>query len=120
MFDSDSNRRYPANEIHRFMDHYHRLTSSESEYIAQRALYLIHPKFRTTRRSPALIHDLGLIKRVQSVPLPSSIAFACLPERTDQLSDGTVALTTGWVNHDNAFASISVNVDWIRGMIRSN
>jgi Trypsin len=105
MFDSNTHRLFVANGIHLFMGHYHRLSSSDDEYIAQPALYLVHPKFRISRLSPAPVHDLALIKLVQPVPLSPSIAVACLPERTDQLVDGTLAFTAGW-GHSSPSSSV--------------
>jgi hypothetical protein len=96
MFDNKINRVYPANGINLHMGHYDRLRSSEDEYITQPSLYLIHPKFRISRISPAPIHDIALIKLARPVPISSSINIACLPESSDQLKDGTLAFTAGW------------------------
>ncbi|CAF4843454.1 unnamed protein product, partial [Rotaria sp. Silwood1] len=96
MFDTKTNRLYPAEGINLFMGHYDRLRTSQTEYIQQPVLYLIHPKFRISRISPAPIHDLALIKLARSVPLSRSINIACLPESTDKLNDGTLAFTAGW------------------------
>ena len=96
MFDGKSNRLYPAEGIHLYMGHYDRLSTSQTEYVTQPILYLIHPKFRISRISPAPIHDLALIKLARPVPLSSSIDIACLPEVTDQLKDGILGYTAGW------------------------
>jgi hypothetical protein len=96
MFDSKANHLYPTDGINLYMGHYDRLSTSYNEYIAQPALYLIHPKFRISRISPAPIHDLALIKLAKPVPLSNAINIACLPESTDQLNDGTLAFTAGW------------------------
>ncbi|CAF1187093.1 unnamed protein product [Rotaria sordida] len=96
MFDSKTNRLYPAHGINLFLGHYDRLRTSQNEYIKQPILYLIHPKFRISRISPAPIHDLALIKLARPIPLSNSINIACLPESTDKLNDGTLAYTAGW------------------------
>ncbi len=96
MFDSKTDRLYPTNGIALYMGHYSRVSTSRNEYITKPSLYLINPKFRISRSSPAPIHDLALIKLPQPVPLSSSINIACLPEPTDQLKDGTLAYTAGW------------------------
>ena len=69
MFDSKTNRLYPANGVNIHMGHYDRMSSSKDEYITQPSFYIIHPKFRISRISPAPIHDLALIKLAQPVPL---------------------------------------------------
>ncbi|UJR09264.1 hypothetical protein I4U23_013510 [Adineta vaga] len=96
MFDSKTNRLYPAEGINLYMGHYDRSRTSRKEYVRQPVLYIIHPKFRISRISPAPIHDIALIKLAQPVPLSSSINTACLPETTDKLNDGTLAYTAGW------------------------
>ena len=96
MFNGKINRLYPANGINLYMGHYDRLSSSQNEYVTQPIRYFIHPKFRITRSSPAPIHDLALMKLARPVPISSSIDIACLPESTDQLTDGTLAFTAGW------------------------
>jgi secreted trypsin-like serine protease len=96
MFDNQNNRLYSPNDIDIYMGHYHRLSTNENEYITQPILYIIHPKFRIDRSSPAPIHDLALIKLARPVPLSASINFACLPKSTDKLPDGTLAFTAGW------------------------
>lgn len=96
MFDSRSNKLYPTEGIYLYMGHYDRLTTSQNEYITQPSSYIIHPKFRISRFSPAPIHDLALIKLSKPVPISSSIDIACLPESTDKLNDGTLAYTAGW------------------------
>ena len=96
MFDSKTKRLYPADGINLHMGHYDRSRMSRNEYIRQPVLYIIHPKFRISRVSPAPIHDLAMIKLAQPVPLSSSINTACLPETDDTLSDGTLAFTAGW------------------------
>jgi hypothetical protein len=107
MFDSKTNRLYPTKGINLYMGHYDRLSTSQNEYITQPILYLINPKFRISRISPAPIHDLALIKLSRSVPISSSIDIACLPEYTDKLNDGTLAYTAGW-GHSST-SSIAVN-----------
>jgi trypsin len=96
MFDSKTDRLYPTNGINLYMGHYSRISTSRNEYITKPILYLINPKFRISRSSPAPIHDLALIKLARPVPLSHSIGIACLPERTDKLIDGTLAFTAGW------------------------
>ena len=96
MFDSKSSRLYPADGIHLHMGHYDRLTTSDIEHVTQPVSYIIHPKFRISRISPAPIHDLALIKLARPVPISSSINIACLPEKTDSLRDGILAYTAGW------------------------
>jgi secreted trypsin-like serine protease len=96
MFDSKTNRLYSTNGISLYMGHYDRSSTSRNEYITQPVLYLIHPKFRISRISPAPIHDIALIKLARPVKLSSSIDIACLPEYTDKLNDGTLAFTAGW------------------------
>lgn len=96
MFDSKTNRLYPASGINLHLGHYDRLTSSKDEYVTQPSSYFIHPQFRISRISPAPVHDLALIKLARPVPISSSINIACLPESTDQLRDGTLAYTAGW------------------------
>ncbi|CAF3265138.1 unnamed protein product [Rotaria socialis] len=108
MFDSQKNRPYPANGINLFMGHYDRLKTSRHEYMKQPALYLIHPKFRISRLSPAPIHDLALIKLARPVPLTNLINVACLPTHSDQLQDGKLAFTAGW-GHSSP-SSTAVNV----------
>jgi hypothetical protein len=96
MFDSKTDRLYSTNGIGLYMGHYHRLSTSRNEYVTKPSLYLIHPKFRISRTSPAPIHDLALIKLAKPVPLSNSIGIACLPEGTDKLTEGTLAFTAGW------------------------
>ena len=96
MFDSKSERLYPTSGINLYMGHYNRMSTSRNEHVAKPMLYLIHPKFRISRVSPAPIHDLALIKLSRPVPLSRSIGVACLPESTDKLSEGTLAFTAGW------------------------
>jgi trypsin len=96
MFDSKTDQLYPTSGINLYMGHYSRISTSQNEYITKPILYLINPKFRISRTSPAPIHDLALIKLAKPVPLSRSIGVACLPERTDKLTDGTLAFTAGW------------------------
>ncbi len=96
MFDSKTDRLYSTNGINLYMGHYNRLSTSQTQYVSNPSLYLIHPKFRITRLSPAPIHDVALIKLAKPVPLSRSIGIACLPDRTDKLTDGTLAFTAGW------------------------
>ena len=96
MFDTDTHAFYPTDGIHLFMGHYHRLTQSDDEYIAQPVLYVIHPEFRISQQSPAPVHDIALVKLARPVPLSRSIGIACLPEPTDELPDGILAYTAGW------------------------
>lgn len=96
MFDGKTDRLYPTNGIALYMGHYSRVSTSRNEYITKPSLYIINPKFRITRSSPAPIHDIALIKLAKPVPLSRSIGVACLPEQGDQLADGTLAYTAGW------------------------
>ncbi|CAF0944832.1 unnamed protein product [Adineta steineri] len=96
MFDSKTDRLYPTSGIALYMGHYDRLSTSLNEYITRPSLYVTHPKFRITKYSPAPVHDLALIKLAKPVPLSRSIGIACLPDRTDKLTDGTLAFTAGW------------------------
>lgn len=105
MFDSKTSNLYPAEGIHLYMGHYDRLTTSDIEHVTQPVLYIIHPKFRISRISPAPIHDLALIKLVRPVPISSSIDIACLPNRADSLRDGILAYTAGW-GHSSPTSSV--------------
>lgn len=96
MFDNKKNNLYPTHGITLYMGHYNRITTSQNEHVAKPILYLVHPDFRISLSSPAPVHDLALIKLENPVPLSRSIGIACLPERTDQLNDGTLAFTAGW------------------------
>lgn len=96
MFDSKTDRLYPTSGINLYMGHYNRMSTSRTEYITRPAYYLLHPKFRITRRAPAPIHDLVLIRLAKPVPLSKSIGVACLPEQYDKLAEGTLAFTAGW------------------------
>lgn len=107
MFDGKTNQLYPTDGIYHYMGHYDRLSSNENEYITQPSLYLIHPKFRISRISPAPIHDLALIKLARPVPISSTIDIACLPEFTDQLNDGTLAYTAGWGHYSPESSAVN-------------
>jgi hypothetical protein len=107
MFDSKSERLYPANGISLYMGHYNRFSTSRNEYITRPVLYVVNPKFRITRQSPAPIHDLVLIKLPKPVPLSRSISVACLPERADELAEGTLAYTAGWGHTSIASTAVS-------------
>ncbi|UJR36915.1 hypothetical protein I4U23_029627 [Adineta vaga] len=96
MFDSKVDRLYSTNGINLYMGHYNRLSTSRNEYVVRPSLYVIHPKFRITRLSPAPIHDIALIKLEKPVPLSQSIGIACLPDRADKLTNGALAFTAGW------------------------
>lgn len=106
MFDTKTNRLYPAYGVNLYMGHYDRVKSSNKEYIKQPALYLIHPEFSISRKSPAPIHDLALIKLARPVPISSSIDIACLPDKSDKLHDGKLAFTAGW-GHTSLSATVA-------------
>ena len=96
MFDSKTDRLYSTDGVNLYMGHYNRLSTSLNEYVSKPSLYIINPKFRISRSSPAPIHDLAMIKLARPVPLSRYIGTACLPERTDKLPDGKLAFTAGW------------------------
>lgn len=96
MIDSKNDQFYPTQGINVFLGHYNRLSRHPKQYRTTPAFYIVHPKFRITRQSPAPIHDLALIRLSQPVPLSRWINTACLPESTDNLNDGTLAHIAGW------------------------
>jgi hypothetical protein len=96
MFDFKTSKIFPANGVKIYMGHYNRLRSSKNEVVMRPAAYIIHPKFQISRISPRPVHDLALIKLQSPVPLSRSIGIACLPERSEKLTDGILAYTAGW------------------------
>ncbi|CAF0736742.1 unnamed protein product [Didymodactylos carnosus] len=95
LLDSNTETLYAADGVSVYVGHSSRRQIGDDTVRVNPAMYILHPKFRIGRYS-APVHDLALIKLATPLKLNKNTDIICLPEKTDDLTDGTLAHTAGW------------------------